>query len=115
MQLEDCQDQEGAQRQDKRYQKCGQLNTWTKNIKMLEQRLILVAWGLWMNLVDIWEMPPGWGVSGTVPLQHTQGQCVVWHSDTDIASSPLPDYLGPDTSLALDRDRSQRKKRRPRF
>ena len=56
---------------------------------MLEQRLILVAWGLWMNLVDIWEMPPGWGVSGTVPLQHTQGQCVVWHSDTDNASSPL--------------------------
>ena len=61
-----------------------------------------------MNLVDIWEMPPGWGVSGTVPLQHTQGQCVVWHSDTDIASSPLPDYLGPDTSLALDSDRSQK-------
>ena len=79
---------------------------------MLEQRLILAAWRLWMDLVDIWEMPPGWGVSGTVPLQHTQGQCVVWHSDTDITSSPLlvGDYLGLDTSLALDRDRSQRKK-----
>ena len=69
----------------------------------------LVAWGLWMNLVDIWEMPPGWGVSGTVPLQHTQGQCVVWHSNTDLISA-LGDYLGLDTSLALDRDRSQRKK-----
>ena len=42
-----------------------------------------------MDLVDIWEMPPGWGVPGTVPLQHTQGQCVVWHSDTDNASSTL--------------------------
>ena len=56
----------------------------------LEQRLNLVAWRLWMDpIVDFWEMPPGWGVSGTVPLQHTQGQCVVWLSDTDNSSSPL--------------------------
>ena len=40
-------------------------------------------------IVDFWEMPPGWGVSGTAPLQHTQGQCVVWLSDTNLSSSPF--------------------------
>ena len=56
----------------------------------LEQRLNLMAWRLWMDpVVDIWEMPPGWGVSGTVTLRHTQGQCVVWLSDTNNSSSLL--------------------------
>ena len=72
----------------------------------LEQRLNLVAWRLWMDpIVDFWEMPPGWGVSGTALLQHTQGQCVVWLSDTDNSSSPLlvttgwdPTHLWPGFS-----------------
>ena len=85
---------------------------WTKNIKMLEQRLILVVWRLWMDLVDIWEMPPGWGVSGTVPQQHTQGQCVVWHSDTDNASSSLHSSTWDLTQEAKSQKKPKEAKRK---
>ena len=75
---------------------------WTKNIKMLEQRLILVVWRMWMDLPcgHLGDAPGMGSVRNRAAASHTGAVCGVAYtpvmnlrtgvlSDTDNASSPL--------------------------